>query len=202
MVRRVGVALLFLVCVGAGGAAQAAQAEDAQQLVVTTSQQVLGALARERELLGREPGRIYQLVEQYVLPHFDFARMSQWALGRHWRTATPEQQARLVVEFRTLLVRTYATALLEYSGQDVSFLPLRSALDATDVTVRTSVRRPGGTTVPINYSLYLQGDAWKVYDVTIDGISLVSNYRTSFANEVQQRGLDGLIQRLIERNAG
>ena len=182
-------------------AAQAAPADDPQALVQETTERMLATLKKERPRLEQEPERIYDLVSDIVLPHFDFVAMSRWALGPHWREASRKQKLRFVRAFRTLLVRTYATALLEYTDEEVVFLPLRDDPAAGEVTVRTEVRRAAGEPIAIHYRLHLRRGAWKVFDVTVDGISLVSNYCTSFDAEVRQHGLDALIARLEERAA-
>ena len=177
------------------------QGLDPEILVRETSDRMLSMLKEQRGVIQAEPGRLYGLVYEIVLPHFDFERMSRWVLGKHWRQATPEQQQAFVEQFRNLLVRTYGTALLEYTDQKVQYLPVRKSADSKEVTVRTEVIKPGGVAIPINYSMYLREDGWKVYDVVIDGVSLVSNYRTNFATEIRNAGVDGLIRRLADRNA-
>lgn len=173
----------------------------AQQLVMDTTTRMLRVLKAEREVIREHPGRIYALVNDVILPHFDFSRMSRWVLGKHWRSASEGQQERFVAEFRTLLVRTYATALLEYSDQQVEYLPVKAAPREGEITVRTQIRQPGGFPIPINYQMY-RDDAgtWKVFDVVIDGISLVANYRTAFSGQIGRDGLDRLIALLAERN--
>ncbi len=182
-------------------AAPAAPADDPQALVEQTTERMLATLKKERPLLEKEPERIYDLVSDIVLPHFDFVAMSRWALGPHWREASRKQKLRFVRAFRTLLVRTYATALLEYTDEEVVFLPLRDDPASGEVTVRTEVHRSAGEPIAIHYRLHLRRGAWKVFDVTVDGISLVANYRTSFDTEVREHGLDALIARLEERAA-
>ena len=180
----------------------ASTAQEAEDLVRVTTEQMLTVLRAERELLQAKPERIYYLVNGIVLPHFDFVRMSRWVLGKHWRSATLSQRTRFVREFRTLLVRTYATALLAYSDERVEILPVREGREATSATVRTEIRPPGGFPIPINYSMYLKDGLWKVHDVTIDGISLVTNYRSAFGAQIGRMGMDGLIERLEAHNAG
>jgi phospholipid transport system substrate-binding protein len=174
---------------------------DPETLVRQTSDRMLVVLKEQHDLIQAEPERLYGLVDDIVLPHFDFERMARWVLGKHWKRASPDQQQRFVNEFRTLLVRTYGTALLEYRDQQIKFLPLRMTAGSEDVTVRTEVAQSGGVPIPISYSMFHREDGWKVYDVTIDGISLVSNYRSSFSSEIKDQGMDKLIQRLVERNA-
>lgn len=181
--------------------AQPTSPDQAQQLVQTTTDQVLGRLNKERAELEANPDKIYPLVEDLVLPHFDFERMSQWVLGKHWKGATKEQRQRFTSEFRNLLVRTYAKALLEYRSQSINYLPVQAGEDAKRVVVKTEIQQPGAPAIALNYSMYLKGNAWKVYDITVEGVSLVSNYRSSFATEIRQGGMDRLISNLESMNA-
>lgn len=188
----VGLALL------AGGNVLAAVSP--QELVQRTAEEMLTKLRAEKQVIERHPERIYELVNQIVLPHFDFERMSSWVLGKHWRAATPAQKERFMTEFRTLLVRTYAKSLSEYTDSKISYLPMRPSPQEDQAKVRTEVDQPGGFPIPIDYELRRQGDQWKVIDVTIDGVSLVTNYRSTFASQIRQDGLDKLITVLSERN--
>jgi phospholipid transport system substrate-binding protein len=197
--RRFITALLFGLALNTAVAVADTSAPEA--LVRETSDRMLTVLKEQHAVIKAEPQRLYELVDDIVLPHFDFERMSRWVLGKHWKRATPEQQQRFVSEFRTLLVRTYGTALLDYTDLKINYLPLRMAEGSEDVTVRTEVMQPGRQPIPINYSMFHRADGWKVYDVAIDGISLVSNYRTDFSNQISTAGIDALIQRLVERNA-
>jgi len=171
-----------------------------RDMVIDTSQKMLAALKKDKDLLKQNPQRIYELVSEIVLPHFDFTTMSKWVLGKNWRTLNPGQQQRFTTEFRTLLVRTYAVSLSEYQDQKLNYLPLKAAPGVDDVTVRTEVLRGGGPAIPINYSMHLTANGWKVYDVVIDGVSLVINYRTSFATQIRTGGVDKLIEDLVARN--
>ncbi|HEY0634255.1 MAG TPA: ABC transporter substrate-binding protein [Gammaproteobacteria bacterium] len=200
MTRRLLSAALLGVALLLAGVVQASQ--EPQQLVQSTSEQVMARLKQDHDKLQKNPALIYPLVEDLVLPHFDFTKMSQWVLGVNWRSATPEQKARFTEQFRNLLVRTYAKALLEYTDQKINYLPLHAEADAKTVTVRTEIVQAGGQNIPLHYNLYLKGSAWKVYDISIDGVSLVNNYRTSFAEEIRQGGLDKLITRLAQTNSG
>jgi phospholipid transport system substrate-binding protein len=145
--------------------------------------------------------KVYQLVEAKILPNFDFNRMTQLALGKHWPRASAKQKQALVTEFRNLLVRTYSSSLTAYSNQTVEFKPLTMKPDATDVTVHSEIRQPGGQPIPIDYSMYKTDFGWKVYDVAIDGVSLVTNYRASFSSTIRQSGIDGLIKSLAAQSA-
>jgi phospholipid transport system substrate-binding protein len=190
---------LLLLLLAASPALQAAEA--AQQLVIDTSTRVLERLKADRDKLQDNPGLIYPLVEDLVLPHFDFERMSIWVLGKNWRRADAAQREQFVQQFRTLLVRTYAKALLEYTDQAINYLPFHAEADAKRVTVRTEVTQPGGLPIPIHYSMYLnKAGAWKVYDISVDGVSLVTNYRSSFASEIRHGGIDKLLERLVAMN--
>ncbi len=179
----------------------AAEPDDPRQLVITVTDSVLAKLRAQRPQLEREPERVFTLIEQDVLPHFDFVRISAWTLGKHWRHATREQKLRFVRAFRTILVRTYGVALLEYTNQKIRYLPLRGDPAAGDVTVRTEILHAGRTPTAINYRLHRRNGQWKVYDVTVDGVSLVANFRTAFAAEIRNNGLDALIARLEDRAA-
>lgn len=171
-------------------------------LVKETSQDVLAIIKKDKDIQAGDKKKIYDLVDAKVLPHFDFKRMTQLALGKFWRQATPAQQDALVKEFRTLLVRTYSTSLTAYKNQTIDYKPLKMQAGDTDVTVKTVVSQTGGQPpIPIDYSLQKNADGWKVYDVVVDNISLVTNYRGSFASEIRQTGIDGLIKTLVEKNS-
>jgi len=190
---------LMLLLWGVAAAAETA-ATDPHALVKNTSERMLSILRDQRERLKKKPELIYGLVDQVVIPHFDFTRMSRWVLGKYWRQATPEQRERFATEFRTLLVKTYATSLLEFIDDQFKYPPLRMKPDAKRVTVRTDVIRSGAAPVRIEYRLFKGKEGWKAYDVLVEGISLVANYRSSFAEEIRQGGLDKLITRLAEHN--
>jgi phospholipid transport system substrate-binding protein len=172
----------------------------ASALVKDTTDRMLSALQARRSELDRSPQLIFELVDEIVVPKFDFERITRFAVGRFWRDASPKQQQRLIAEFQKVLVRTYAKALLSYSDQEIRFLPLRPGKREGHVTVHTEVSEQGRSSIPIDYELYLKNGAWKVYDVTIEGVSLVANYRSSFATEIRRNGIDGLIRALEERN--
>jgi phospholipid transport system substrate-binding protein len=174
--------------------------QDPLTLVETTTHHIIARIKQEgAENLEADPKRASALIEEYVLPHFDFNRMSQWVIGKYWREATPEQRARFTAEFRSLLVRTYAVALTKYSDQTIEFHPVNAA-DQSQVTVKTEIIATTGPPVPMEYRMYRRKGEWKVFDVTIDGVSLVSTYRSSFAAEIRRSGLDKLIEDLASRN--
>ena len=191
--------VVLLVCALAV-ASVAGAISDPVELVRSTSDSVLKQIDSRRQELEKDSSHIYELVQRDVIPHFDFYVMSRGALGRYWRKATEEQRLRLAAEFQEMLVRTYALALLNYSGNDVEYMPFRASPDATKVTVSTKVKANDGPPVPINYRLYDKDGNWLIYDVVIDGVSLVSNYRSSFAAEVRKGGIEGLIATLEARN--
>ncbi|MGB5261563.1 MAG: ABC transporter substrate-binding protein [Gammaproteobacteria bacterium] len=170
-----------------------------QELVRDTSSRMLNALRDQQDEIAKNPGRLYELVAEIVLPYFDFERMSQWVLGKNWRTATPEQRAHFVEQFRKLLVRTYGNALSGYADEKIIYLPFADNPDTPKVTVRTEIEQ-GGSTIPINYSMYNSKDGWKVYDVAINGVSLVTNYRATFDSIIRGEGIDNLIKQLVDRN--
>lgn len=173
----------------------------AAQMVRATTDEVLAKLRQEGDVLKTDHARLYALVDEMILPHFDFTKMSQRVLGKHWRDATPEQRARFTQEFKTLLVRTYSTALVEYRDQTIEFLPTREN-SPSEVSVRTQVvKTSGGPPIPITYEAYNANGEWKVYDVSINGVSLVINYRASFSTEINKSGIDGLIAQLVQHSA-
>jgi len=169
-------------------------------LVKDTSQDVLAIVKKDKDIQAGSQKKLLDLVEAKVLPHFDFKRMTQLAVGKHWRTATPAQQESLTNEFRTMLVRTYSNSLSAYKNQTIEYKAFTMKAGDTDVTVRTQVIQPGGQPVPINYALEKQPNGWKVYDVEVDGVSLVTNYRGSFGTEIGKTGVDGLIKTLVDKN--
>jgi len=177
----------------------AAQDVAPDALVKSVTLEVVDLIAKDKELkAGR--AKLVQVIEQKVLPHFNFTAMTALAMGQNWGKANPEQRKRLTEEFRTLLVRTYASALAAYSEQKLDFRPLRAKATDTDVTVSVRVLQPGAQPVPIDYSMEKTAKGWKVYDVMVGGVSLVANYRTEFANTVRASGIDGLIKDLGTKN--
>jgi phospholipid transport system substrate-binding protein len=189
----VGLAFAF-----AAGSATAQETPDA--LVKRVSQEVLTIIKSDPKVQAGDQARIREVVETKLLPNFDFERLTALAMGRNWRQATPEQQKQLVEQFRTLLVRTYSGALTQYRDQTMDYKPLRADANATDVTVRTEVIRQGQAPVPIDYSMTKTASGWKVYDVIVGGVSLVTNYRDEFNEQIKSGGVDGLIKTLQAKN--
>lgn len=171
-------------------------------LVKNVTNDVLTILRQDKDIQSGSQKRAVELVETKVLPHFNFSRMTALAVGRDWRQANPEQQKALTEQFRTLLVRTYSNALTAYKNQTVAYKPFRMQPSDTDVTVKTQIIQPGSEAVSIDYSLEKGANGWKVYDVIVGGVSLVTNYRESFAAEVRKSGIDGLIKSLQTKNSG
>ena len=170
-------------------------------LVDNTAQEVLAIVRQDKDIRGGNKAKILDLVEAKVLPHFNFNRMTRLAMGKNWSKAAPEQQQELVKEFRTLLVRTYSNALSNYSDATIKVEPLKSKGDETDTTVKTRViQEQGQEPVPIDYSMEKTSDGWKVYDVTVAGVSLVTNYRSTFNTQVREGGVEKLIKTLADKN--
>lgn len=175
-----------------------------QELVQKVTDDVLSALKEFKAKGSKDEAFLDSKIEELILSRMDFEDMSKLVLGKHWRTANEDQRKRFVEQFRTLLVRTYKTSLVEYTDEKINFLPFRESEDPKKLaTVRSEIIRSNGPSIPINYSLrYKEADGWKVYDIGIEGISLVTNYRSSFAREITQNGMDHLIESLGKRNAG
>jgi len=174
--------------------------EKPDQLVKTVTLEVVELIAKDKEIQAGNRAKLVQLIDAKVLPHFNFGAMTALAMGQGWNKANPDQKKRLTEEFRTLLVRTYASALAAYSEQKFDFRPLRAKETDTDVTVQVRVLQPGAQPVPIDYSMEKTAAGWKVYDVMVGGVSLVANYRTEFNNVVRESGIDGLIKNLNAKN--
>jgi phospholipid transport system substrate-binding protein len=174
--------------------------EQPVQLLERTSQQVIDILRKDRELLQSEPERIYKIVDQYILPHLDDVTMAKLALGKNWRKASKAQKIKFVEEFRNLLVRTYSKSLTEFKDQEIKFFPLNLAADAHKASVKAEVIQPGGPSIPLAYRMRIKNNAWKVYDIKVDGISLVTSYRGTFTQEIRKSGIDGLLKYLHDKN--
>ncbi|HEY9201928.1 MAG TPA: ABC transporter substrate-binding protein [Gammaproteobacteria bacterium] len=180
--------------------AQAAEMQP-DELIKSTSEKVLSTLEQNREKYKEQPDEINQLVNDIILPHLDFRAMSKLALGKNWRSATEDQQNRFVDAFKNMLIRTYSKSLTEYAGQEIVFLPYRPPAEGKrTVTVQTQIKQNDGPVIPIDYSLRIKDDIWKVYDIKIDGISLVTNYRNTFAADINQLGMEGLIKKLLAKS--
>jgi len=170
------------------------------QLIKTVSSEVLEIIRKDKEIQAGNSKKILELIETKVLPHFNFTHMTQLALARDWRVANPAQQKTLTDEFRTLLVRTYSKALTEYKNQAIEYKPFTLKNGETDVKVRSQIVQAGAKPISLDYYLEMLPQGWKVYDIEVSGISLVTNYRDSFASEVRNNGIEGLIATLQKKN--
>lgn len=191
-------ALLALCFAGLGGTHAQELAPDA--LVKKTTDEIIAQIRTDKELVSNSR-KLLDLVDAKVLPHFNFTRMTTLAVGRPWRDATPAQREQLVRQFRTLLVRTYSTALEQYSDQTIEVRPLNMKPGDADTTVRTLINQRGGPPIPMDYRMEKTTGGWKVFDVTVEGVSIVTNYRSTFATEVSRGGIEGLIKTISDQNA-
>ena len=177
-----------------------AQEVEPSVLLQSATVEVIAAMKQDRDLHGGQPKQVAGLIETRVLPLFDFSRMTQIAVARNWRLATPEQQAALTTEFKTLLVRTYSTALSSYSDQVIEFRSMHTAPADSEVTVKSVVKQSGTAPIAMDYDMEKTAAGWKVYDIKVAGVSLVTTYRDSFSEKVRDGGVDGLIKALEDKN--
>lgn len=191
--------LVFFLAPAVARAETQAEASAPDALVKNVTEEVLSILRKDKDIQSGDRQRAINLIETKVAPHFDFGRMTSLAVGRSWQQADAEQRKALTGEFRTLLVRTYANSLTAYRDQTVSFKPSKAGA-GDEVTVRSQINKPGGQPIPLDYSLAKSDGGWKVFDVAISNISLVTNYRNTFASEVQKGGIAGLLKALQEKN--
>ncbi|RLJ63737.1 MlaC/ttg2D family ABC transporter substrate-binding protein [Sulfurisoma sediminicola] len=189
--------IIAALCLNAGALAQELAPD---VLIKNVTNEVLDIVRKDKEIQSGSTRKAIDLVDAKVLPHFNFTRMTQLAVARDWRQASPEQQKTLTAEFRTLLVRTYSKALTEYKNQTVDFKPFKMQPAETDVKVRTLINQPGAKPIDLDYYLEKQPNGWKVYDIEVGGVSLVTNYRSEFSTQVRQGGIDGLIATLQKKN--
>ncbi len=187
---------LSLLCFSAAGMA----AEGPDELVKRTAEDVLATVKSDKDIQAGDQEKIFALAEEKILPNFNFDKVSRMVLGKNWTRATPDQKAAFQTEFRTLLIRTYATALSKYRDQTIEYKPLRMVNGSNVASVKTQILQPGGQPIAVDYTLEKQADTWKVYDIVIEGVSLVTNYRGQFAQEIRQNGLDSLIKKLADKN--
>ena len=193
------VAFGFFVSLFAGvGLANAEMAPDV--LVKQTADDVLTIIKNDKEIQAGNQQKLHGVIEEKILPNFDFDRVCRMVLGKNWKTATPEQQAIFQKEFRSLLLRTYSSALSKYKDQVIEYKPMRYEADEKNVSVKTLILQPGGQPIAVDYSLVKGSAGWKVYDIVIENVSLVTNYRSQFSNEIRQNGLDSLNKKLTDKN--
>lgn len=199
MARILLVGLLAL-STSAGLPARAADMLPPDALARSVTDEVLKILRTDKEVAAGNPQKVVEVIETKVAPHFEFNSMAKLAMGRNWSQANPEQKKTLTQEFRTLLVRTYTTAFSQYRDQTVEYRPLKLAPDETDAVVKSLIKQPSGQPVSVEYRMEKTERGWKVYDVKIEGISLVENYRNTFNSEIQRSGVDGLVKSLADKN--
>lgn len=193
------VAFMFFVSLFARvGLANAEMAPDV--LVKQTADDVLTIIKNDKEIQAGNQQKLHGVIEEKILPNFDFDRVCRMVLGKNWKTATPEQQAIFQKEFRSLLLRTYSSALSKYKDQVIEYKPMRYEADEKNVSVKTLILQPGGQPIAVDYSLVKGSAGWKVYDIVIENVSLVTNYRSQFSNEIRQNGLDSLNKKLTDKN--
>ena len=193
----IGTSLVLSLFVNAG----VANAEIAPDVLVKqTADDVLTIIKNDKEIQSGNQQKLYAVVEEKILPNFDFDRVCRMVLGKNWKAATPEQQASFQKEFRSLLLRTYSNALGKYRDQIIEYKPMRYEPDAKNVSVKTQILQNGAQPVQVEYSLVKGANGWKVYDIVIESVSLVTNYRSQFSNEIRQNGLDSLNTKLADKN--
>lgn len=203
--------LMMIVLLGAFLAARPAAAADsnpdqARLLLEKVTGEMIQATNTRQEEIKNNPEAVERLVEELLLPHIDLITVSRWVLGKHWRRASKQQKIEFIRHFRGMLLRFYSTALADYLSKNtvnenlITFLPVRAEAGSDDVTVRSEVHPPNGQSVPVNYHMHLTRKGWKVYDVSVEGISVVTTYRNSFNEEIRRNGLDQLIARLADKD--
>lgn len=178
-----------------------AVAKSASDVIIDTSREVLLKLETEHELIKTEPNRIYALVQNIVIPHFDFLSMSKWVLGkRNWHAASATQQEIFTMQFRDLLVRAYAKSLLDYTGNTIEYLSTEKSQKSKLVKVKTHIKRKDSLPIPIDYLMHIRDDKWMIVNVAISGVSLIAAYRSSFSTEIKKNGMDSLINKLSQKS--
>ncbi len=193
-------AMMFTLLLISAPIAARADIQPPDELIKIAVRDVLEIINQNKRTHDAGQKKVLDFIDARVLPHFDLERMTKLAVGRAWRTATPEQKKELIAEFRTLLVRTYSKAFTTYKDVSVDTKPLTVLANADEVTVKTAILRPGAKPIPVNYEMAKTDAGWKAFDLTVEGISLVATHRNSFAEKVQQSGIDGLIKSLAELN--
>ena len=173
-----------------------------EDLVKKTAEDVLFAIKTDQEIQKGNKEKIYQLAEEKILPNFDFEKVARLVLGRAWRSASDEQKKGFIVEFRTLLLKTYAVALSKYKDQKIEFKPTRMLDTDEIVIVKSEIIQGGAQPIRVNYALSKRTGKWLVFDIVIEGVSLVTNYRSQFSSEIKKNGMDALILKLAKKNKG
>lgn len=196
MARKFLIALFLLLTASFSHAASV----QADVFVKAIADDVLAIVKKDKEIQSGDQQKIFALAEEKILPHFNFEHVSRLVLGKNYSKASKDQQDAFQKEFRTLMLYTYASALSKYRNQTIEYKPMKDYPDDKQVVVKTLIIQPGGQPIGVDYTLEAIGDSWKVYDITIEGVSLVTNYRSQFSNEIRQGGMDGLIQKLADKN--
>ncbi|MFT5395617.1 MAG: phospholipid transport system substrate-binding protein [Gammaproteobacteria bacterium] len=195
---RVVNSLILILCMVASLAQAAVATPDA--VIKQTADAVIERIKAQRTELDANPSKIYDVVNELVIPHYDFTSMSKWVLGKNWKSATETQRSDFITQFQTLLVRTYARALLEYSGQEIKYFPVEINTKSKLALVKTEMMSDGAQPFPVAYRMHQKNDKWKVVDVSVDGVSLVSTYRGSFSTQIKKHGFESLINELTVKN--
>ena len=195
------VALVFVSQLVFSGQLFAADIIAPDVMLKQTSDKVIAELKAKREVIDEDPEEVYKLVHDHILPHLDEVTIAKLAVGKNWRAASREQKREIVKEFRNLLIRTYGKSLSEFSDQEINYFPVRMKQGDKKVVVKSEVLQPGGPAIPVSYRMRIKDNAWLVYDLSIDGVSLVTSYRGTFDQEVRKGGIDGLINYLKNRKA-
>lgn len=170
------------------------------ELVKNTANEVLEIIKKDKDIQAGDTQKIVALTEEKIVPHFDFDRMARMVLGKNWKQADKAQQEKFVAEFRKLLVRTYSVALAKYRKQTIDYKPFKAAPEDTEVVVKTQIVQPGTEAVQLDYALEKHDNGWMVYDIKVAGVSLVTNYRGDFGNQIKQGGIEGLLKALSDKN--
>ena len=170
------------------------------EVVKATAEGVISHIENNRSILEKNPEKIYEMVNELIIPRFDFVSMSKWVLGKHWKEADKEQRSEFINQFKALLVRTYARALLEYSGQEIKYFPSEQNPKSNLAVVKTELTSSSNAQLPILYRMHQKNEEWKVVDVSVDGVSLVTTYRGSFATQIKKNGFDSLLNELSKKN--
>ena len=178
------------------------RAEDARDLIKKTAEGVIAHVKINRLAMEEDPAQLYAMVNEKLAPHVDFQRMSRWILGKHWRKASDDQKSQFTDEFKKLMIKTYATALLKLSDEEISYPPIKGETRNGKVSIKSEIVTPDGRRFTVLYRMHHKDQSWKIYDISVDGVSLISTYRSSFATEIRQVGLDGLLDNLENKNEG
>ncbi|MFK8067660.1 MAG: phospholipid-binding protein MlaC [Gammaproteobacteria bacterium] len=195
-------ALILFFCTSTTIAASEVSAEQARELIQSTAEDVISDVKAHRTDYEANPTRLYSLVNNKVAPNVDFSRMSRWVLGKHWKKASKDQKVQFTGEFKKLLIRTYSTALLKLSDEEILYPEVEGGVKNGKVKVRSEIILPDGKHFTVQYRMHSKDVNWKIFDITVDGVSLVSTYRSSFSSEINKVGLAGLLSNLVDKNQG